>query len=140
MPKVNTDVAKQTFAAIHQAIQSGCLRACHDLSEGGLAVAIAEMAFAGGFGASVSLADIPNNIDGEHDATILFSESNSRFICEVPDDKRAEFERLVSKLPYARIGEVTDTGRVVIANGNGESLIDGSNADLKESWQSPLRW
>ena len=50
--EVDPDVAKQTFAAMHQAIQSGCLRACHDLSEGGLAVAVAEMAFAGGLGAS----------------------------------------------------------------------------------------
>ena len=44
--------AKRTFAAVHAAIDAGLVRACHDLSEGGLAVALAEMAFAGGFGAS----------------------------------------------------------------------------------------
>ena len=98
MPKVNTDVAKQTFAAIHQAIQVGCLRACHDLSEGGIAVGVAEMAFAGGLGAAVTLAARTTAGDCENDVATLFSESNSRFICEVPVGKKAEFERLVSKL------------------------------------------
>ncbi|MBC8352550.1 MAG: phosphoribosylformylglycinamidine synthase subunit PurL [Planctomycetes bacterium] len=140
VPEVNTDVAKRTFAAIHQAIQAGCLRACHDLSEGGLAVGIAEMAFAGGLGAAVSLANIPNDIDGEYDVAVLFAESNSRFICEVAGEKKAEFEPLLNDLPYAEIGEVTDTDRVAISGTSGESLIDSNITDLKESWQSPLRW
>jgi phosphoribosylformylglycinamidine synthase len=140
VPQVNTAVAKRTFAAIHHAIQSGCLRACHDLSEGGLAVAIAEMAFAGGLGVALSLAGVPNDIDSAADAAILFSESNSRFLCEVPAGKRAEFDGIMSQLPHAAIGEVTGTGRVVIASRTGAPLIDSSIADLKESWQSPLRW
>ena len=45
----------QTFAALHRAIQRGLVRACHDLSEGGLAVAAAEMAFAGGLGARIDV-------------------------------------------------------------------------------------
>ena len=140
VPKVNTNVAKQTFAAIHQAIQSGCIRACHDLSEGGLAVAAAEMAFAGGMGVSLSLADVPNDILPTSDVAILFSESNSRFLCEVPEGKRAEFERLLSDLPYAAIGHVNDTARVAITGRTGSSLIDSSIAELKECWQAPLRW
>ena len=96
------------------------------------------MAFAGGLGAAVTLDAVPN--DSEIDVATLFSESNSRFICEVPVGKKAEFERLVSKVPYAAIGEVADTGHVVIVGSTGESLIDGSIADLKEAWQSPLRW
>jgi phosphoribosylformylglycinamidine synthase len=140
VPRVNTDVAKRTFAAIHQAIQAGCLRACHDLSEGGLAVAIAEMAFAGGLGAGVSLANVPNDIAGASDAAILFSESNSRFVCEVPGEMQAVFDRLMRELPHAAIGEVTSSGRVVILGGNGQPLIESSIADLKEAWQSPLRW
>ena len=51
MPKLDPLVAKKTFAAIHFAIHAGLVRSCHDLSEGGLAVAVAEMAFAGGLGA-----------------------------------------------------------------------------------------
>ena len=59
VPKVDAQVAKNTFAALHKAIYTGLVRACHDLSEGGLAVAAAEMAFAGGLGARISLADVP---------------------------------------------------------------------------------
>lgn len=137
VPKVNTIVAKQTFAAIHQAIQASCIRACHDLSEGGLAVGVAEMAFAGGLGASVSLTNLPNEID---DVTLLFSESNSRFLCEVSAGKKAEFERIMNGLPHAAIGEVNETTRVLIIGKSGDSLIDSDIAELKEAWQSPLRW
>ena len=56
VPTVDPALAKRTFAAVHAAIDAGLVRACHDLSEGGLAVAAAEMAFAGGCGASVDLA------------------------------------------------------------------------------------
>ena len=51
VPTVDAERAVKTFAAMHRGIQRGLVRACHDLSEGGLAVAAAEMAFAGGLGA-----------------------------------------------------------------------------------------
>ena len=54
VPQVDAELAARTFAAVHQAIAAGTVRACHDLSEGGLAVALAEMAFAGGLGGSRS--------------------------------------------------------------------------------------
>ena len=49
---------KKTFAAVHKAIYAGVVRACHDLSEGGLAVAAAEMAFAGGLGVKINLQNV----------------------------------------------------------------------------------
>ena len=59
MPEVDIAVAKQTFALLHQAIDAGLVAACHDLSEGGLAVAVAEMALAGGWGAEIELDSVP---------------------------------------------------------------------------------
>ena len=53
VPQLDPQTAKKTFAAVHRAIHAGLVRACHDLSEGGLAVATAEMAFAGGLGADI---------------------------------------------------------------------------------------
>ena len=55
--------AKRTFAAVHKAIDAGLVRACHDMSEGGLAVAAAEMAFAGNLGARLFLAQAPHGIE-----------------------------------------------------------------------------
>jgi len=151
VPKVDPQVAKKTFAAMHQAINAGLVRACHDLSEGGLAVAAAEMAFAGGLGAKISLADVPclpspsgRGAGGEGSVPVLsttallFSESNTRFLCEVRPENAAAFESALGGIPYARIGEVIDNGRLEI---RGETTVVGTDLKtLKEAWQKPLRW
>ena len=140
VPQVDIEVAKRTFAAIHAAIQPGCVRACHDLSEGGLAVAIAEMAFAGGMGADIALAEVPQGSEEACNVTLLFSESNSRFVCEVPWDKQPDFEHAIGGVPHAKIGRVSEADRLKIEASNGVLLIDCDLATLKEAWQSPLRW
>jgi len=157
VPTVDPTMAKATFAAIHSAIEAGLVRACHDLSEGGLAVAAAEMAFAGGLGADIApaavfeqLLDDDEKDTGELMAIALFSESNSRFLCEVPHDKSAEFEEIFANVTCVQIGDVHDSGRLVFkvlcrdpANPERQIediVIDASIADLKEAWQAPLRW
>ena len=88
-PQVDLGQAPGLFHGLHQATQRGLVRACHDLSEGGLAVAIAEMAFAGGVGAdltTVADADRP-----QPDEVLLFAESTTRFLVEVPPAKAAAF-------------------------------------------------
>ena len=59
VPRVDPELGQALFRAVHAAISRGLVRSCHDLSEGGLAVALAEMALAGGLGAEVSLRDVP---------------------------------------------------------------------------------
>ena len=129
---------------MHAAIRGGLVRACHDLSEGGIAVAAAEMAFAGGLGAKLSLVGVPNQLESTDDAdretALLFSESNTRFLCEVPRGKQADFERTVAGVPHAQIGEVTASPRLQITGLQGRVVIDADIAELKESWQVPLRW
>jgi phosphoribosylformylglycinamidine synthase len=145
VPKVDAARAKATFAALHAAIQTGCVRACHDLSEGGLAVAAAEMAFAGGLGACIALDNMPHDIaDAESDAhlatSLLFSESNTRFLCDVPPEKQDDFERnFADKIPIAAIGQVTDTPQLEITHKE-TTVIEADIFALKESWQAPLRW
>ncbi len=118
-PKVDAAMAKKTFAALHRAIYKGLVRSCHDLSEGGLAVAMAEMAFAGGFGAKIDLTNVPSPFgrgaggegvsDWDNDPTVLlFSESNTRFICEITPENAAAFEKAMSGIACAKIGEVVD--------------------------------
>jgi hypothetical protein len=62
VPTVNPERAKRTFTGLHRAIQQQLVRACHDLSEGGLAACLAEMAFAGEWGVNVSLDKIPHDL------------------------------------------------------------------------------
>ncbi len=142
VPEVRVEGAKQTFLAMHRAIQAGCIRACHDLSEGGLAVAIAEMAFAGGIGASIQLGNM--RCDREHvisDISRLFSESNSRFCCEVDPDKIDEFASIMQGIEVAQIGATTAEPNLKVRATDGSSiLIDESIAELKECWQATLRF
>ena len=150
VPTVDFARAKTTFAALHAAISQGLVRACHDLCEGGLAVALAEMAFAGSCGAKIRLAEVAIDVASQQrteafDIVLLFSESNTRFLVEVSPANRPAFESALAGVPLAHIGEVTDTGRVQIAptpnGGNaGQWLIDLPIDELKQAWQKPLSW
>jgi len=139
VPIVKLERAPRIFAAVHQAISKGLIRSCHDLSEGGLAVALAEMSFAGGLGADVSLESLS---EATHlvDDVLLFSESNTRFVAEVEPQCRAEFEACFAGLPLFLLGTVTDGDSLQIRNSSGEPLINSRWADLKAAWQHPLAW
>jgi len=141
VPQVDARVAKATFAAVHQAISSGLVRACHDLSEGGLAAAVAEMAFAGGLGARVDVSLLPGElgIDAASDVVRLFSESNTRFVCEVPAQDAAAFEQALAGVPHAALGEVVEAAQLNIVSGQ-RTLISADLTVLKAAWQSPLDW
>ncbi|MCC7083417.1 MAG: phosphoribosylformylglycinamidine synthase subunit PurL, partial [Pirellulales bacterium] len=124
MPKVDPARAKATFAAMHAAIQDSSVRACHDLSEGGLAVAIAEMCFAGGIGAEIELANVPKSAKLSA-VQLLFSESNTRFLCEVRPEHAAAFEQRFVGLPVACIGRTQSESRLtIVERAGGQVLID----------------
>ena len=137
VPKVDLALAPKVFAQLHAAINAGLVRSCHDLSEGGLAVALAEMAFAGGVGADVTdlkqLGTLPDEI-------LLFSESTTRFVVEVQPDKVADFQKALGDAPHWRIGQTVKETRLRVSGANGEWIVWGELKDLKEAWQKPLRW
>jgi phosphoribosylformylglycinamidine synthase subunit PurSL len=139
VPAVDRVRAPNIFAAVHHAISKGLIRSCHDLSEGGLAVALAEMSFAGGLGADVSLETLSKST-GLADDVLLFSESNTRFVVEVKPDRGAEFEACFTGLPLFLLGTVAGGDSVQIRNAAGVPLIDSRWRDLKAAWQQPLAW
>ncbi|MBI5760717.1 MAG: phosphoribosylformylglycinamidine synthase subunit PurL [Planctomycetales bacterium] len=139
VPRVDVDQAPRIFAAVHAAIRSGLLRSCHDLSEGGLAVTLAEMSFAGGFGADVSLQPLAAQSGITDEATLLFSESNTRFVIEVEAGQREALLRQFGNLPLVEIGHVTDSPRLRITSSIGHG-VDAAWSELKQSWQRPLAW
>ncbi|MFN3151904.1 phosphoribosylformylglycinamidine synthase subunit PurL, partial [Bremerella sp.] len=139
VPQVDTDLAKTVFGGIHAAIQAKTVRACHDLSEGGLAVAVAEMAFAGGIGAEISLDNIPHQLESPSVVQLLYSESNTRFVCEVPEESAAAFEAALAGAPFAHIGHVAEHKELVVKQGE-TKLLDEPIELLKQAWQAPLNW
>ncbi|MBN1479713.1 phosphoribosylformylglycinamidine synthase subunit PurL [candidate division KSB1 bacterium] len=140
VPTVDPVVAKKIFEAVAHATSAGLVRSCHDCSEGGLATAIAEMAFAGGHGAVISLKNVPGSGELKRDDFILFSESNSRFIMEIEPEHTQAFEEIMHTIPCAALGKVTNDGLLAIIGRTDTVLIKETIDDLKESWQKPLRW
>jgi len=143
VPRVDPTTARATFQAVFRAIQAGLVRSCHDLSEGGLAVAAAEMAIAGRLGLSLSLRDVPCAAEAAEDATLLFSESPSRFLVEARPDAVPELLDLLGALPVGRLGEVTgpahdDAPRLTVRGLDGRVRIDAPVAQLRECWQRSI--
>ncbi|MBN1125292.1 MAG: phosphoribosylformylglycinamidine synthase subunit PurL [Sedimentisphaerales bacterium] len=138
VPKVNLLVARETARRIHQAILKDLVAACHDCSEGGLAVALAEMAFAGEYGVEVDLRGLPTSDDCVRADMQLFSESNSRYIVEVSPSNYDAFARLMLNLPFGQIGEVVKEPRLTIRDRNQEIVVDAELQQLKTVWQEPL--
>ncbi len=182
VPQVDPRRARDTFATLHKAIDAGLVRGCHDLSEGGLAVAAAEMAFAGELGARLFLGQVPHDLEPDDQAKaewkklapkvgreelhplatypeattiLLFSESNTRFLCEVRPEQVDAFEAAMAGVTCGLVGEVVDSGQLEIIgvprplpddNGNSTDeiaaplVIEAELNALKEAWQKPLRW
>ncbi len=140
VPEVNPHRGKELMDKLSMASERGLVKACHDLSEGGLGVAIAEMAFAGGLGATVHLGCIPLGEHIERDDFILFSESNSRFLVEVVPESKSEFEEIMGAVSLAAMGRVSDSEMLEIYGVNGRKVVAKPLDELKEAWQRPMRW
>jgi phosphoribosylformylglycinamidine synthase II len=138
VPQVHLDEASAIFQAVHRAIAGGAVRACHDLSEGGLAVALAEMAFAGQLGFDVSL-DQAARDNGISPTELLFSESNSRFVVEVSPENEQLFLEHVGSVPHWRLGVVSRGDRCMIQN-SGHPMVDLGWPELFDAWHQPLDW
>ena len=119
-----------------KAVDSGYVKSCHDLSEGGLAVAVAEMAFSGGYGIQLDLRSVPRTKEVKRNDYVLFSESNSRFLVEVPEKRGEDFEALMRKNVYSVVGRVEKDRRLSVYGLNGEGVVNVSLSRLRNSWKS----
>lgn len=136
VPQVDADRALSLYRAINKAQQLGLLRSCHDLSDGGLAVALAEKAFAGGFGINADL-DLAVQSGSLSDQALLFSESQSRLAVTVRPENRQTFEALLAACDCACLGQVTQEPVLRLRRGT-RCLIDATNQQNKAAWQAPL--
>jgi phosphoribosylformylglycinamidine synthase II len=136
-PQVDLEEARKTLLAVHAAVRGGLARSVHDLSEGGLAVALAEMALAGKLGATVNLDGVPAREDGLDAATLLFAETPSRFLVEVAPGEIPAFEVALADVPHAKVGEVTSDELVTVVS-RGETLVQSPVDQLKATWQATL--
>ena len=137
VPKVNAEKAKRMYTALHMAIQEGLVASCHDCSDGGLGVALAETAFAGGLGMAVNCALVPSS-GMDRDDTLLFSESQSRFVVTIPPPAKEMFEALMRGAAFSHVGTVLSEGLLKIDGIRGTRIVEEAIGTLKAAWQKPL--
>jgi len=140
VPTVNLSQAPKVHRAVAKAISMGLVRAAHDLSEGGLAVALAEMLFAGGLGAKVTLTSVPSTDDARANHILLFSESPTRYLLEVAESQLADLKHTLGDIPMSDIGELTRDPKLIVQSLDGSVLMDESIDALLNSWLKPLDW
>ena len=137
VPKVNMKEAYKLYDALHRAIEQGCVASCHDCSDGGLGVALAESAFAGGLGMTIDLSCVPaSGVD--RDDMLLFSESQSRFVVTLAPENRGQFEGIMGSCVAAKVGAVLEDRVFIIKDLKGKPIIREDIKELKAAWQRTL--
>ena len=121
-PPVDLAAEAKHGGIVRDAIDQGLVTAAHDISDGGLLVALAEMAIADGIGAE---------IETEGDAGFWFGEDQARYVLAVPADKAAAFEALADDATITKLGK-TGGGQLTI--GGGVSISVAELCDLNEGW------
>ena len=135
-PRVDKDAAHAVLRGVYQAIQTGCVLSAHDLSEGGVMAAAAEMAIGGKLGIDVDVSRLV--VEGELDATKrLFSESQSRLLLEVGEDDLDALSASLGDAPHAVVGEVT-AAAVLRYRAGATTLAELELGDAEAAWKRPL--
>jgi phosphoribosylformylglycinamidine synthase len=136
VPRLKADETAVAYRRLTAAMDACYVRACHDLSEGGLAVSLAETAFTGGLGLDIDMGKVPASGAMREDLA-LFSESNGRLIIEVSEADASAFEALMGGSTVARIGTVVEEPRLRIVRGR-KKLVERSLEELIGAWKTPL--
>ncbi len=137
VPRTDPEVLMQSMNALREAMQVGLIASCHDISEGGLAIAVCEMLIGGDIGASIDIAGMNPELRSVYK---LFSESNTRWVVEVWREEARRFEELMNKrgVCIIEMGETMDEKRVGIYDGNKE-LVNLALEEVREAWSGKLR-
>ena len=132
-PALDLDTEKKLLNAVLTSIRAGLVRSAHDLSEGGLAVALAESCISGGIGANVEL-----SANGLRSDVALFSESQSRIVLTAAPDRAEELKAAIaaSGVPVEIIGTVG--GDRLRVNLDGVTALDEAVAELKHVWEDAI--
>lgn len=132
IPRVDLTQGPRTAAAVHRAIASGLVRSAHDVSDGGLLVAIAEMLIAShGLGADVQLRDVH-----AEPLVAAFSESPSRYVLEVDEQSLDRLRATLADVPHLIVGRLSSSGRLSWPGGEVDVEVDA----LTRAWTQPLDW
>jgi phosphoribosylformylglycinamidine synthase subunit PurSL len=137
-PQVEALPARRRYQSLRKAMAGRLVNACHDCSDGGLAVALAEMCLGGRLGAAVDLSRAPEAGCGRP-LELLYSESHSRLVAAVSSENVASFEKLFKGQWFAPIGRVTGDGVLSLSH-DGCELARLGVEDLAKAFKATLDW
>ncbi len=130
LPRIDLECLSRVLKSVHGAIRRGKVLACHDISEGGLAAALAEMCFGGDMGASLTLAP------GETPGQFLFNETAGCFIVEL--DSQDDPREIFGDVPLTDIGVTTPEKQVALYHGE-TRLFGVELEELRSAWKRPMK-
>lgn len=135
LPKPDLAVLPEMFRRLHRLIASGAVLAAHDISEGGLAAALAEMCIGGDVGAMVNMLSDRKDEDSSNALGMLFAETSGCFLLELP---RGTYDReMFAGIPHSILG-MTCRARIIAARWGDTELFQVPIAELKRAWQAPM--
>ncbi len=138
VPKVNSERAKEIYSKMSKATEKELVNSIHTPTLGGLGIAFALTALAGGYGLNIDLKKVPRLGVGRNDI-LLFSESNSRFVVTVSKKRKREFKRLMDGVKFEEVGVVTRHPYLKIKGLDGKYVINADIRKLKKIWKNVLK-
>lgn len=151
-PQVDLPKAAQMYRQFYKAIEKGMINSAHDLSEGGLGVAISECIIGSGKGAKIDLTSLIEIEKKQGEAspfpfsaekvlsridTMLFAEGPARLLVSIDPSQKSDWEQMWKGFDCHEIGEVADKPRLTIWESE-VTIIDVALMDLERSWRTAL--
>ncbi len=136
-PIVRIKKAIKLYKSLNKAINKGLVASARGCYKGGLALALAQSSFAGGYGLEINLASVPKeNLDNED--KLLYSESSSRFVVTIPKKHEKEFRKIMKGSDLNFAGKVTKNKTLLIKGFKKQVLIKESIYAFKKAWKKPF--
>lgn len=135
VPRTDAKILKKSINGILSNISKEYIASCHDISEGGLAVCLAEMSIGGDSGAVIDVSKVGKNLRTDYK---IFSESNTRWVVEVKKEKQKDFEKLLKNknVFFVCIGGVK--GKNLIIKDDKKIVIELDLKTLRDCWKNPI--
>ncbi len=130
-PKISLDEVMPLYRAFSGACELRLVRSAHDISDGGLAVALAECSFPSGMGVEIDVSKI--HAETQNEDALLFSESGGRFVVSVAEKNVEKFEKAMHGTKFSRCGRVRGDKRFVVRKGE-SVLVNEDGRDLRGIW------
>jgi phosphoribosylformylglycinamidine synthase len=139
MPSLDLAKARAMYGLLHEMIKQSKVQSCHDVSDGGIAVALAESAIGSGYGAHID-GEALTAATGNHDRAdfALFAEGPAHLIVTISPEHEESWQRTWNDFTATRLGTVSDDGKLSIKGKGGHKTVEVAVKDLMSAWQKML--